>query len=221
VTPWSRRARTLAAVALGPLLWPAPDGSAQEVRGRIVDAENGAAVGLAAIFLLDAERNPMQAGAADIEGNYRVVIPGAGEYYLVVERLGYFENESPLFAVGAAGTYAVDFEMRPEPIRLDPLQVTVDNESLERFLTLRLGVHPATLRGYRSIQGVRLQEAKLKAKDNTDLLRWLYVPVSHGSSVCIGSYGGSDLPEGCSGRVCGRFLRFHRHAHHRDRSGAA
>lgn len=169
--------------------------SAQTISGRVVDAENGEPVGLTAMILLDADREPLVMSAADVDGHYRVETPGPGEYYLVVERLGYFENETPLFSVESEGEYGIDLEMRPEPIRLDPLQVAVRNEELEDFLTLEFGVHPATLRGYRSIQGIRLEEAKLKAEDNTDLLRWLYVPVTHGREVCVGTFGpGAELP---------------------------
>jgi len=169
--------------------------AAQEIRGRIVDAQNGAPVGLAIIFVLDAERELVERGAANVEGFYVIEPPGAGEYYLIIERLGYFENETPLLAVEAGGQYGVDIEMRPEPFRLDPLEVAVENEKLEDFLKLTFGVHPATIPGYRNIQGLRLEEAKLKAEDNTDLLRWLYIPVSHGlSGVCVGAFGGPDLP---------------------------
>lgn len=179
------------------LLATAPSLSAQSISGRIVDAENEQPVGLTAVILLDAEREPLVMSAAGVDGRYRIEAPGAGEYYLVVERLGYFENETPLFAVQSEGEYGIDVEMRPEPIRLDPLQVTVRNEELEDFLTLEFGRHPASLRGYRSIQGIRLEEAKLKAKDNTDFLRWLYIPVSHGRRVCIGRMAtmGGGLPK--------------------------
>ena len=170
-----------------------PGAAAQEIRGRVTDAENGAPVGLAAVILLDAERRPRASGAAGVDGRYRIAAPGPGEYYLVVERLGYFGNETPLLALESEGVYGVDVEMRPEPFRLDPLRVTVENERLERFLTLSFGQHPATLPGYRAIQGLRLEEAKLKAKDNTDLLRWLYIPVSHGRRVCVGTFG-APLP---------------------------
>jgi hypothetical protein len=180
----------------GALCALAAPATGQEVRGRILDSENGVPVGLAAIFLLDADRSPLLASSADVEGRYRVQAPGAGAYYLVVERLGYFENETPLFAVGGEGEYGIDIEMRPEPFRLDPLAVTVDNDRLEDFLTRSLGEgrHPASFPGYRAIQGLRLEQAKLKAKDNVDLLRWLYVPVSVGSRTCVGSFGGPPLP---------------------------
>lgn len=166
---------------------------AQVISGRVVDAENGSGVGLTAIIVLDPERTPLFMRAADTGGVFQVDFPGPGEYYLVLERLGYFETESPLLAVAAGGDYVVDFEMRPEPIRLDPLEVAVSNERLEDFLSLEFGVHPATLRGYRAIQGTRLELAKLDAEDNTDLLRKLYVPVSHGERVCVGTFG-APLP---------------------------
>jgi hypothetical protein len=167
---------------------------AQEIRGRVVDSENGAAVGLAAIFLLDRDRNPVAAWAADVDGNYILTAPEGGEYIMIVERLGYFESESPLLAVEEGGVYGVDFEMRPEPFRLDPLEVTVQNEKLEDFLTLEFGRHPASLAGYRSIQGARLEEAKLMSDDNTETLRNLYIPVSHGARVCVGSLGAPGHP---------------------------
>lgn len=171
--------------------WPDSAGpltlEAQEIRGRLVDAENGAPVGLAGVFLLDGERELVVGSASDTTGYYAITAPAAGEYYLYVQRIGYFENETPLFEAEAGGAYGVDFEMRPEPFRIDPLEVTVRNEELERFLTLEFGVNPNTILGYRSYQGVRVQEAKLEAEDNTDFLRELYIPISHGIQVCVGS----------------------------------
>lgn len=167
---------------------------AQEIAGRVTDAGNGAPVAFAAVILLDADRNPLEVAGADIDGAYRVTAPGGGTYYLVVERLGYFENETPLFEIGPDGEYGIDLEMRPEPFRLDPIEVTVTNEELIDYLKLEFGQHPNSIPGYRSIQGIRLQEAKLKARDNTDLLRWLYIPVSHGRKVCVGTFG-APLPE--------------------------
>jgi len=194
---WRRlRVTAFLALVLAASLTSPNRAGAQEVRGRVTDAENGAGVGLAAIFLLDAERNLVARSAADVQGRYSMAVPAADEYYLVIERLGYFENETPLLSIGGSGVFGVDIEMRPEPFRLDPLEVTVQNEELEDYLQLEFGVHPATLRGYRAIQGIRLAEVRLQAVDNTDLLRKLYIPVSHGINVCINSFGpGAALPE--------------------------
>jgi len=168
---------------------------AQEIRGRIFDAANGAPIGMAGVFLLDGEHNPVSRGSSDIAGFFVIKAPDVGEYYLYVQRIGYFENESPLISIAAKAEYALDIEMRPEPFRLDPIDVTVRNEELEQFLSLKWGVNPNSIFGYRAIQGIRLQEAKLKAVDTTDLLRWLYIPVSHGSSVCVGRLDGASRRE--------------------------
>ena len=183
-----RRPALRAALAVA-LVGAAPAG-AQEIRGRVVDASNGAAVGLAGVFVLDAERNVVESVAADTAGYYTVQAPGTGEYVLYAQRLGYFENETPLVAVEAGGVYGIDFELRPEPFRLDPLEVVVRNEELTEYLTLEIGVNPNSVFGYRAYQGVRLEEAKLRAHDNTDLLRELFVPVEHGAEgVCVGATG--------------------------------
>lgn len=188
---------TVIAMGMSAMALVAPaDSSAQAIQGRVTDAENGAAVGLAAVIVLDATRDPILMAGADVEGFYSIELPEAGEYIIVVERLGYFENESPLVAIAAEAVLSADFELRPEPFRLDPLEVVVENEALEDFLTLEYGIHPATMPGFRSYQGIRLAEAKLKAADNTDLLRELYIPISHGREVCVGTFGaGTELPE--------------------------
>ncbi|MEM7414806.1 MAG: carboxypeptidase-like regulatory domain-containing protein [Gemmatimonadota bacterium] len=179
------------------LLGMTPELSAQEVRGTVTDASNGASVGLAAVILLDGERNAVRTSIADVEGRYVLPVPGQGEYYLIAERLGYFESESPLLAIGGEGVFGADFELRPEPIRLDPLEVTVTNEQLTDFLTMQLGMgeNPSAFIGYRAMQGERIARAQIEADDTSDFLRRLYVPISHGQEVCIGSFGrGTGLP---------------------------
>lgn len=187
------------------------DLAAQQVRGRLVDASNGRPVALAGVFLLDPQREIAASTAADTTGYYSIDAPAPGEYLLFVQRLGYFENESPLLSLHEReATYGVDVEMRPEPFRLDPLEVSVRNEDLERHLTLELGINPNSVLGYRAYQGIRVQEARLKARDNTDFLRWLYVPVSHGMDVCVGSIyiGHPDRTTGAAGgeRECGSLM---------------
>lgn len=166
---------------------PVGDARAQEITGRILDSSTGAGVPTAGVFLLDREKERVRVAVADSAGRYLLRVPEAGSYFLYAQRLGYHATESPLVAVPAQGTYRVDLELRPEPIALDPLLVSVRNEELERWWTLRLGTNPNAVFGYRAIQGLELEEAKLKSEDNTELLRWLSIPVSHGRDVCLGS----------------------------------
>lgn len=160
---------------------------AQQIVGQIFDASTGTRIHTAGVFLLSEDRSRAAVAIADSLGRYVLTAPGEGAYFIFAQRLGYHDTESPLFALSGGGTYEVDLELRPEPIALDPLLVTVTNVEMERWLRLRLGVNPNALFGYRAIQGVELELARLKSEDNTDLLRWLYVPVSHGGEVCVGS----------------------------------
>ena len=179
---------------LGHMSWQASEVGAQTVQGKLLDAENAEPVSMAGVFILSAGREVLVRSASDTAGFYSIDAPEAGQYYIHVQRIGYFENETPLFQAEAGRTYAVDIEMRPEPIRIDPLSVTVRNEELERFLTLEFGENPNALFGYRAHQGAILQEAKLRAKDNTDVLRRLNVMVSHGRQVCINALPGFTMP---------------------------
>ncbi len=164
----------------------APSARAQAVRGTVYDAANGRPVQMAGVYLLDSERRPVTLAIADSLGRYWLEVPDSAEYYLFAQRLGYFEVESPLVIISTARDYDLDLELRPEPIALDPLEVTVRNEDFIDWWRLEYGGNPADTPGFRLIQGARLQEARLRAADNTEVLRFLYVPITHGRQVCIG-----------------------------------
>lgn len=176
---WRAAAATL-------LVAVAPGARAQTLRGTVFDAANGRPVQMAAVYLLDSERHPVTLAIADSLGRYNLEVPDSAEYYLYAQRLGYFEVESPLVIISARRDYELDLELRPEPIALDPLDVTVRNEEFVDWWRLEYGVDPATIPGFRLIQGTRLEEARLRGADNTETLRFLYVPITHGQKVCIG-----------------------------------
>lgn len=158
---------------------------AQTIRGQVVDASNGRPVAMAGVYLVSRERTPLATTMADSAGWYVLDMPGTGEYVLMAERFGYLQVESPLVSVSAGGSYGMDFELQPEPLGLSPMTVTVRNEELVAWLTLEMGMNPASVFGFRVLQGPRLQEAKLKGRnDPTETLRWLYIPVWHGGS-CV------------------------------------
>lgn len=158
----------------------------QTLTGRVLDSRDGARVATAGVFLLNRDGERVGATAADTAGAYLIELPGPGEYRLFVQRIGYFEAESPLFSVVAVRTYHMDVEVRPEPIPLDPISVSVRNETMESWLRKELGVNPHSIWGFRAYQGERLEAAKVEARDNTGMLRRLYIPVSHGRQVCFG-----------------------------------
>lgn len=180
IWPVARLARSWCLAAVLALVGVSP-ATAQTIRGQVVDASNGQAVPMAGVYLADRERTPLVTAMADSAGLYVLDVPGDGEYVLMAERFGYLQVESPLFAVSAEGSYAMDFELHPEPLGLAPVTVTVRNEQLIDWLTLEMGINPVSAPGFRIMQGPRLQEAKLKGKNKpTETLRWLYIPVWHG-----------------------------------------
>jgi Carboxypeptidase regulatory-like domain len=181
---WTTLLRSLAIAALLELLG-ALQVTAQEIRGRVVDALSGAAVSTAGVFLLGEDREQVAVSIADSAGRFLLRVPRPGRYYLRAQRLGYEELESPLVQTTRDVAYEVDLEMTPEPVGLDPFTVVVRNEQMTDWLRLRLGVHPNALFGFRAFQGEQLGAAKLKSDDNTEMLRWLFIPISHGRRVCL------------------------------------
>jgi hypothetical protein len=191
------RRRALAGVvciaALATAVGAAPAG-AQVIRGRILDEANGAPVSMAGVFLLDGGRAVVTSALADSVGRYVLQVPETGEYILRVQRLGYFETESPLVAVSADRPYDVDLTLRGEPIRIEGLEVEVPFERQNswakerlRYMDPRWGDgDPAAGYGFRLITGLRLEEARLRSDDSLDLLRWVYVPIYDGlDGMCV------------------------------------
>lgn len=180
----------LVLLALLALLAMPSGASAQDVQGRVMEQASGAPVAFAGIFAMDEERRVLDSAMADSLGRYTLTLPGPGRYTLLVQRLGYFEAESPLVEVSGTGAYAVDFEMRPEPIRLEGIGVAVEPEAQngwarDRLLFMQQEIdtshfNPARHFGFHLITGARLEEAKIRSGDALDMLRWVYVPIYNG-----------------------------------------
>lgn len=176
-----------AALVLLSLLALPSGASAQDVQGRVMEEASGAPVAFAGVFVMDGERHVVGSAMADSLGRYTLTLPGPGRYTILVQRLGYFEAESPLVEISGTGAYAVDFEMRPEPIRLEGIGVAVEPEAQngwaqDRLLFMQQGFdtshyNPARHFGFRLITGARLEEAKIKSDDALEMLRWVYVPI--------------------------------------------
>jgi hypothetical protein len=155
--------------------------TAQTILGRVLDASNDRPVSLAAVHLMDGGRNTIVVAMADSLGRYALTLPDSGSYLLVAQRFGYHDMESPLLSLSDARDYTLDLELRPEPLGLGEITVTVRNEQAIRWLTREFGINPSGLFGFRILQGERLATAKAKGRSKpTETLRWLYVPVAHG-----------------------------------------
>ena len=185
-------------------------GSAQEIRGRILDEANGSGVPVAGVFLLTQGRDIVSSALSDAEGRYALEVPTTGEYILRVQRLGYFPTESPLVEVSVDRSYDVDLSVRPEPIRIEGLEVEIPMERQNswakdrlRFMNRAWGMDdPVTAYGFRLITGLRLEEARMRSKDTLDLLRWVYVPIYNSvAGLCV--QGRPSFTRGGAGRAMG------------------
>lgn len=164
----------------------ARDAVAQELRGRTVDAVAGSPVAFGEVVLLSDDGVPVAVAVADSAGRFALHAPVAGEYHVVVYRYGYEELRSLLMILEEGRVYEIEVEVQPLPVSLPGLEVSVVNEERTiQWLRRAWGGNPRAMKGFRLIQGARLEEAKSKSDDNTAMLRWLYIPVSHGRRVCV------------------------------------
>jgi hypothetical protein len=188
-------------------LAPAAPAAAQLVRGTVVDASRGQPIPTAAVFLLNRERDHVAIIVADSLGRYVVQVPEAGEYYLVAQRFGYVDMETPLLRIGVERNYGLDLELRPQPLGLEGIEVTVRNEEVVDWLTLEFGVNPSEAFGFRIVQGGQLAIAKERGTfDPTNTLRFLYVPISHaGECVRINMVPRAQRSSGWDGLRAGGF----------------
>ena len=77
---------------LGHMSWQASEVGAQTVQGKLLDAENAEPVSMAGVFILSAGREVLVRSASDTAGFYSIDAPEAGQYYIHVQRIGYFET---------------------------------------------------------------------------------------------------------------------------------
>lgn len=161
------------------------DVAAQRIQGRASDVWTGGPIAFAEVALLGRDELPVVAVQSDSAGRFVLEAPGGGEYYVAMQRIGYTTVRSPLLAVTEGTTYDVELEAQPEAVPLQGLDVFTGRQTAENWLSRELGGHPNSMKGFRLIRGARLEDAKTRSKDNTGMLRWLYIPVSHARRVCV------------------------------------
>lgn len=132
---------------------------AQTVEGRVLDQENERPIGGAIVSLVDPDGEEIRRVLADSVGRFRIQPPEAGEFYLEVERFGYFDTRSPLIAFTTEGRAAVELMMVPEPVGLEGLEVSVEEQAEEELG--QLGLTPASL-GNRWIGSDRIDAIPVK-----------------------------------------------------------
>jgi hypothetical protein len=109
-------------------------GSAQAIRGHLVDLEASRPVPAAAVTLLSGGER-LGTATTDDRGFFFLTVSESGSYQLEARRLGYATTLSQPFEVTPGDTVTVRFEVSPDAIPLEPLVVVArTSRGMYRFL---------------------------------------------------------------------------------------
>ena len=108
--------------------------SAQTIRGRLLDAESGRPIDLGLVIMLTEELDSITSTITNESGVFEVTSPEPGGMVLVASALGYHETLDGIFDVGAGGSMTVEFRIRPRPLPIDALVVSLERPVLEHEL---------------------------------------------------------------------------------------
>ncbi len=104
------------------LLGPLP-GTAQAIRGALVEAGSGTPVEGAAVLLLDESGERLAWTLTDGAGRYQFVLSAPGRYRLRAERIGHASTTSPVLEVAAEEVRRTTIELPVEAITLEEIRV--------------------------------------------------------------------------------------------------
>lgn len=122
---WMRAAAAALVVLWVPISTPA---AAQVVRGRVVDAESGAAVALARVAVTGSGQRALRTTTA-ADGRFSVTLRRGGPFRVQVARAGYAET-GRASTVGPNDTVDVEVRVAAVAHRLDPVTVTARRRRL-------------------------------------------------------------------------------------------
>ncbi len=170
---------------------------AQKLTGRVLERASDAPVPMAGVYLLDRRGRIVRRTLADGLGRFTLDVPRTADYYLRVEGFGYRTLSSVLLRIPNDRDFELDLEVQPEPVMIDPLEVTVRNDAMVGRVRQLLGSNPAALGG-RAILGPDLERLKRQDRDLVSLLRFADLP---GVTLSSGSYGTCIRARGACARV--------------------
>ncbi len=156
----------LAATALAGGLWPLA-GSAQVIRGTVIDAATGDVVVAAYVAILDTGGVAVGGGATGADGRFSLRAPGQGAYRFRASRLGYDGALSELVDVRSGADVSLLLRMKPSPVDIPSITVEA-NARVARLESV--GFYQRRAMGF----GHFLTEEQIEAKvpiRTTDLLR--------------------------------------------------
>jgi len=151
-----------------------PGASAQTLQGRILEELEEQPIETAIVRLLSPDGTVLVTTLASETGDYLIEVPGAGEYQLGAERLGYQSVTSPLLSMSNPdGAYSVDLTMPRDPIPISGITVSAERRSeVMRGLRNAIGRSPSSLR-HAPLLRPEIQDRVERGHNLVDLARWL------------------------------------------------
>lgn len=177
------------------LLLPA-HARAQTLNGRVLEDGRNTPISGASVALVDQKDKRRAETLSDSLGRFHLAPPEAGDYVIVVERIGYETSRSPLLAIKEReeGTVSVDLMMTPEPVGLEGLEVSVEREAKEELGNM--GLSPVQL-GHRWIDRKAIEQMATPGLTK-DIIRRQNI-----SGVSVEEYDATAA----DGRLCVTFRR--------------
>lgn len=173
--------------------------AAQVVSGRTTDESSGEPLSQVQVILLTRSEQSVTAAISDSLGSYELEVPQAGEYYVQADMMGYRQLRTPLLDLSEPKVFRADFQMPPDPIELEGLNVEVEAlENLRRELR-SFGVRLDDL-GERFASAADIA-ARPTARDFGHVLQWQSIP---GMRVIRGDDGSPPVPIVCVQQGRGR-----------------
>lgn len=107
---------------------------AQQLRGRVTDADTRTAVVSAQVELLDKSTKPLASVLTDPMGQFMIVGPRAGRFRLRITRLGYQETLVPEIELMGGETVEAELRIAVAAIPLEPLRIVARGRTVSQYL---------------------------------------------------------------------------------------
>lgn len=128
-------------LALAFLSAPPAPGSAQTLRGVVLERGTDRPIGLARTALVAAGDSVVAQTLSDVSGAFSLTSRTAGDFILRATALGYRESYTGVYELGAGGEITVEIRLVPDPLEIEGLTVApeatlpklVESGFVERF----------------------------------------------------------------------------------------
>lgn len=124
--PTSGALVALAVVACAAVVCLAGPLPAQTIEGQILDTETGLPVPLGLVMMFTESGDSVTSAVANEMGRFQVTSSEPGSFLLLAAALGYEETPAGVFELGEDARMTVEYGLRPQPLPIDAVVVSLD-----------------------------------------------------------------------------------------------